>query len=177
MLPNGIDISGIDTIIVEELEETGNTLEENALQKARFVALKTGRASFADDTGLEIEALGGAPGVLSARYAGPDKSAIANMEKVLHGLQNFQSRKAQFRTVIAFVNGEKETLFEGIIKGAITHSPLGEMGFGYDPIFVPEGEQKTFAQMTLDEKNLLSHRARAFQKFVTYLRTENFEST
>lgn len=170
MIPTGMEILGIDDVIKDELEETGSTLEENALQKARFVARRTGQPSFADDTGLEIAALNGAPGVVSARYAGEEKDANANIRKVLAEMQSCDKRAAQFRTVIAFVDGENEHLFEGVVTGSIAANPIGEMGFGYDPIFIPDGESRTFAQMSLEEKNITSHRARAFTAFAAYLK-------
>lgn len=173
MVPRGIVVKGLDeTIFHEELPETGNTLEANALQKARFVFEKTGVACFADDTGLEIVALDGRPGVYSARYAGEEKDANANMKKVLAEMENASERKAHFRTVIALVNGEKEYLFEGVVEGKILEEKRGEKGFGYDPIFQPEGFSKSFAEMELMEKNTVSHRARALQKLVAFLNEE-----
>lgn len=169
LMPAGIEISGIDDVTSTELEETGSTLEENALQKAEYVARRTGLPAFADDTGLEVEALHGAPGVMSARYAGEEKSAEANIRKLLSELAGISNRHAQFRTVIAYVNGNKHHLFEGKIAGKIIESPRGKEGFGYDPVFVPEGSDKTFAEMTLTEKNRFSHRARAVARFVEFL--------
>jgi len=169
VIPAGIQIEGIDQFIHEELEETGDTLEKNALQKARFVAAKTGMPAFADDTGLEIDSLNGAPGVYSARYAGEEKSASANIEKVLHELNGIHNRSARFRTVIAFVNGNQESIFEGTVEGTIATVAAGTSGFGYDPVFVPNGSNKTFAEMELSEKNTMSHRARAVAKFAASL--------
>jgi XTP/dITP diphosphohydrolase len=170
VLPPGIELMGIDAVTNEELEETGDTLEENAVQKATFVAKKTGETAFADDTGLEIDALNGAPGVISARYAGEQKNAADNCAKVLKELNGISNRKAQFRTVIALIQNGRQHLFEGVVHGTIITEPRGEKGFGYDPIFVPDGSEKTFAEMTLEEKNKWSHRARAVSKLVEFLR-------
>lgn len=164
---------GLDeNLFPEELPETGTTLESNALQKARFVFEKTGKACFADDTGLEIEALEGRPGVYSARYAGESKSAEENMKKVLMELSGMQNRKAHFRTVIAFCDGKTENLFEGIVAGKILENKQGEKGFGYDPVFIPDGYSVSFAEMDLAEKNKISHRARALGKFMEFLKTD-----
>lgn len=172
VLPAGIALKGIDAVTSEELEETGTTLEENALQKAVFVAQKTGESAFADDTGLEIDALNGAPGVISARYAGEQKNAVDNCAKVLRELDGNPNRKAQFRTVIALVQDGRQHLFEGVVQGSITTGLRGSSGFGYDPIFVPDGSEKTFAEMTLEEKNGWSHRARAVKKLVDYFHNQ-----
>lgn len=169
VLPAGIELIGIDAVTSEELEETGATLEENALQKAVFVAEKTGENAFADDTGLEIDALNGAPGVISARYAGEQKNAGDNCAKVLRQMTAVTDRSAQFRTVIALVKDGQQHLFEGVVKGQIIREHRGSGGFGYDPIFVPDGSEKTFAEMTLEEKNEWSHRARAVKKLVAFL--------
>jgi XTP/dITP diphosphohydrolase len=155
--------------ITHELEETQNTLEGNALQKARAVFELTGKSCFADDTGLEVEALNGAPGVYSARYAGEQRSSADNIAKLLAELNGTENRNAQFRTVIAWTNGREEQLFEGIVKGKIALRPFGTSGFGYDPVFLPENSTKTFAEMTMDEKNAVSHRARAFTAFTSWL--------
>jgi XTP/dITP diphosphohydrolase len=169
VLPAGMELKGIDAVTSEELEETGATLEENALQKAVFVAQKTGESAFADDTGLEIDALNGAPGVISARYAGEQKNAGDNCAKVLQEMEAVTDRVAQFRTVIALIKDGQQHLFEGVVKGTITTAPRGSAGFGYDPIFVPDGSAKTFAEMTLEEKNQWSHRARAVKKLIDFL--------
>ena len=169
VLPSGIELMGIDAVTSEELEETGATLEENAVQKAVFVARKTEENAFADDTGLEIEALNGMPGVISARYAGEQKNAVDNCAKVLREMSGITNRKAQFRTVIALIHDGVQLLFEGAVQGSITTAPRGDKGFGYDPIFVPDGSEKTFAEMTLEEKNQWSHRARAVHKLVQWL--------
>jgi XTP/dITP diphosphohydrolase len=172
LMPEGIVLKGLDEFIFrDELPETGNTLEANALQKARFVFEKTGTPCFADDTGLEIDALDGRPGVYSARYAGEEKIAENNMNKVLEEMKNVSDRSAQFRTVIAFVNGTEEHLFEGVVKGKILEEKRGKEGFGYDPVFLPDGFSKSFAEMELSEKNTVSHRARALQKLVSFLKS------
>lgn len=153
----------------DEIPETGATLEENALQKARFIKEKFGMDCFADDTGLEVVALNGAPGVYSARYAGKHCSPQDNMEKLLRDLQGKNNREAQFRTVIALLlNGEKH-FFEGGISGKIIEEKKGSAGFGYDPIFMPDGYTQTFAELGDDLKNRISHRAAATQKLVDFL--------
>ncbi len=160
----------------EDIPETGNTLEENALQKARYVSERYHISCFADDTGLEVEALGGAPGVHSARYAeGTDHDSEANMTKLLGELEGKENRQARFRTVIALIElGEDETenvhLFEGIVEGHISTERQGTEGFGYDPIFVPEGYEKSFAALGETIKNHISHRARAVKKLAEYLK-------
>ena len=153
-----------------DIPETGMTLEDNALIKARFVKENFGYDCFADDTGLEVEALNNAPGVHSARYAGEDKNSEKNIEKLLTELNENLNRNARFRTVIALILGNKEVLFEGEVKGAITHNPKGEMGFGYDPVFVPEGYGKTFAELDLNTKNKISHRGKAVEHLSNYLK-------
>jgi len=158
-----------DINILEDIPEKEPHLEGNALSKARFVFNATGRDVFADDTGLEIEALNGMPGVHSARFAGENKDSSANIEKVFSLLGNTQNRKARFRTVIALILDKKEYLFEGIVKGTIIHDKRGSEGFGYDPIFIPDGKTQTFAEMDLSEKNKISHRARAFEKLRDFL--------
>jgi XTP/dITP diphosphohydrolase len=153
----------------EEISETAQTLEGNSLLKAQFVNDNFNLNCFADDTGLEIKALNGRPGVYSARYAGEEKSAESNMNRVLSELKNESNRKAQFRTVITLILNDKIHIFEGVINGTISAEKKGIDGFGYDPIFIPEGETRTFAEMTLEEKNQQSHRARAFEKMVSFL--------
>jgi XTP/dITP diphosphohydrolase len=155
----------------EEIPEEQPTLEGNASQKAFYVYKKYDYSCFADDTGLEIEALNGEPGVFSARYAGEAKNPQANMDKVLAKLKNTEHRKARFRTVISLVLDGEEKQFDGIVEGEITREKQGDSGFGYDPIFLPAGYEKTFAEMSLDDKNQISHRARAVQKLVKYLKT------
>lgn len=155
----------------EEIPEEQPTLEGNARQKAEYIYEKFGFSCFADDTGLEIDALKGEPGVYSARYAGEAKDQQANMDKVLARLINEENRKARFRTVISLVLDGEEKQFDGIVEGEITRDKRGGSGFGYDPIFLPNGYEKTFAEMDLSEKNQISHRARAVQKLVEYLKT------
>lgn len=153
----------------EEIPEEQETLEGNARQKAMFVYEKYAYNCFADDTGLEIEALNGEPGVYSARYAGEEKSAEANMKKVLEKLGEINTRKARFRTVISLIINGEENQFEGIVDGEILKEKKGGSGFGYDPIFQPEGFEVSFAEMELSEKNKISHRGRAVQKLVRFL--------
>jgi len=154
----------------EEIPEDQVTLEGNASQKAFYIYNKYGYNCFADDTGLEIEALNGEPGVYSARYAGEEKSADANMDKVLAGLLKIKNRNARFRTVISLVIDGDEKQFEGIVEGSILNEKRGISGFGYDPIFQPTGFSKTFAEMNLTDKNKISHRGRAVEKLVLYLK-------
>jgi XTP/dITP diphosphohydrolase len=153
----------------DDIAETADTLEGNSLIKASFISETYNLNCFADDTGLEIEALDFRPGVHSARYAGLDKSANENIDKVLLELEGKTKRNAQFRTIITLILNSSTFTFEGIVHGAIILEKRGENGFGYDPIFVPEGALKTFAEMTLTEKNQYSHRARAFQKMIVFL--------
>ena len=153
----------------DEIPETAETLEGNSLLKASFISETYNLNCFADDTGLEIEALDNRPGVYSARYAGPEKSAAANINKVLLELEGKTARNAQFRTLITLILNKSTFSFEGIVRGEIISEKRGENGFGYDPIFVPEGEIRTFAEMSLEEKNKHSHRARAFQKMIEFL--------
>lgn len=172
-LLGGIEILGLSDVgIEEEIPEDHETLEDNALQKARYVYELTGEDCFADDTGLEVEVLLGEPGVRSARYAGPQKSAEDNIRKLLKKLEDLDNRKARFRTVIALIYKGKEYLFEGICNGFIITQPKGHRGFGYDPVFMPNGFRKTFAQMSLKDKNLVSHRAKAVIKLRNFLREE-----
>ena len=153
----------------EDIPETAETLEGNALQKARYIKEHFGYDCFADDTGLEVEALHNAPGVYSARYAGPGHDSEANMDKLLHEMENKKNRKARFRTVIALILNGKEYLFEGIVNGEILTSKHGHEGFGYDPIFRPEGFQESFAEMPLHEKNEISHRGQAVRALCSFL--------
>ena len=158
-----------DVNINEDIPEEEPQLEGNALSKARFVFNATGFDVFADDTGLEIYALNGMPGVHSARFAGEKKDSSENIQKVLSMLGSSENRKARFRTVIALILDKKEYLFEGTVEGTITKEIRGSEGFGYDPVFVPEGKTSTFAEMGLAEKNTVSHRARAFEKLRDFL--------
>jgi len=153
----------------EDIPEDEPTLEGNAIHKARHIFRATGMNVFADDTGLEVEALDGKPGIHSARFAGENKDSNANIEKLLALLGNATNRNARFRTVIALIIGGKEYLFEGIIRGTIITKKKGREGFGYDPVFVPEGNNMTFAEMDLNEKNKISHRAQAFEQLKSFL--------
>lgn len=154
----------------DDIPETGSTLEENAFQKARWVKERYGYDCFADDTGLMVNALGGAPGVLTARYAGPHCSPSDNIDKMLRELSGVADRKARFATVIALVAGGEEKAFEGHVDGTIATSRRGEGGFGYDPIFVPDESGIAFAEMSAKAKNAISHRGRAVRAFLTYLK-------
>jgi len=154
----------------DDIPEPHDTLEANAREKSLTVYRLTGKDCFAEDTGLEVVALGGAPGVLSARYAGPAKSAGDNIARLLQEMREITTREAQFKTVISLFMSGKEYQFEGICEGIITEKPRGEEGFGYDPVFIPEGAGKTFAEMTLEEKNKYSHRAKAFEKLIFFLK-------
>jgi XTP/dITP diphosphohydrolase len=162
-------ISLSDLNISDDIPETDPTLEGNALAKARYVHRITGKNVFADDTGLETEALGGLPGVHSARFAGESRDSDANIDKLQGMLEGKDNRKAQFRTVIALIFENREYLFEGRVSGKIIKEKRGTGGFGYDPVFIPDGETKTFAEMNLQKKNMMSHRARAFQKLSDFL--------
>lgn len=156
----------------EDIPETADTIEGNALLKARFVKEKYGYDCFADDTGLEVEALDNRPGVYSARFAGEDCNSENNINKLLSELEGIENRKARFRTVIALLKGETEEEFEGVIYGNISHERHGEGGFGYDKVFVPENYEKTFAEMLPKEKNSISHRAKATRLLIEYLNKE-----
>jgi XTP/dITP diphosphohydrolase len=157
--------AGIDI----EIEEPFNSLEENAREKCLVIYRITGANCFAEDTGLEVSALGGAPGVRSARFAGEPPNHQANIEKLLSQLKGEPGREARFRTVICLVLEGKEYFFEGVCEGRITESPLGSKGFGYDPVFIPTGADKTFAEMEMDEKNRFSHRKKAADQLVLFL--------
>jgi XTP/dITP diphosphohydrolase len=158
-----------DINIKDDIPENEPHLEGNALAKARYVHNATGKDVFADDTGLEISALNGLPGVHSARFAGENKDSLANIEKVLSLLGEAVNRRARFRTVIALILENKEYIFEGIVTGTIINEKRGNGGFGYDPVFIPEGKNLTFAEMEPAEKNRISHRARAFEKLREFL--------
>ena len=153
----------------EDIEETGLTLDENASIKSKHVYNNYHKDCFADDTGLEIEALNNEPGVYSARYSG-ERDPIRNMDLVLEKMQGISNRRARFRTVISLILNGKEILFEGIVNGKIRTEKSGEQGFGYDPIFEPEGYSITFAEMGIEEKNTISHRGRAMEKLISYLK-------
>lgn len=153
----------------EDIPETADTIEGNAILKADYVTKKYGYDCFADDTGLEISALNGEPGVYSARYAGEQRNSDDNMNKVLNGLNNVSNRKAHFKTVIALNLNGKQHLFTGIADGSITQDKKGDQGFGYDPIFQPEGYEETFAELPLTVKNKISHRGKATQQLIDFL--------
>jgi XTP/dITP diphosphohydrolase len=170
LAPLGYQVKGLhDLGITDDIPETGTTLDENAAIKASFLYQKFGQDCFADDTGLEVAVLNGAPGVYSARYAGAPKSDIKNMEKLLTSLHGETNRQAQFRTVFCLIEDGKHLFFEGKVAGAIATEPRGRAGFGYDPLFVPTGEELSFAQMTVADKNKISHRARAVEALMAYL--------
>ena len=173
ILPPVIEIKSLrDINFKNEISETSDTLQGNALIKARTIFNQFKRNCFADDTGLEVEVLNGDPGVLSARYAGNQNIAIDNIKKLLRKLKNHDNRKAQFRTVIALIYDRNEYFFEGIIKGKIIREAKGNNGFGYDPIFQPENYFLSFAQLDKEEKNKISHRAKAFRKLINFLRVK-----
>lgn len=172
--PLGIEVlSTKDFTQLEEVVEDQPTLKGNALKKARYVAAKTGLAALSDDTGLEVEALNGAPGVYSARYAGKNATYQDNVEKLLKVLEGQSNRKAKFRTVVALVSEKNEYTFEGVCKGEIITVQKGEKGFGYDPVFLPDGYQKTFAELDSSVKNTISHRGKAVYKFVEFLKNNS----
>jgi len=154
-----------------DIPEPHDTLEENASEKSWTIYRLTGEYCFSEDTGLEVEALGGEPGVRSARYAGREKSFQKNIEKVLEKLRPFENRNARFRAVISLIIDDKEYLFEGVCPGKISEEQRGQSGFGYDPVFIPDGSNKSFAEMTIEEKNQFNHRAKAAEKMVTFLQT------
>ena len=169
-----LDLLPLDPkLFPDELLEEGETLEENAKQKMQQVAERTSKNCFADDTGLEIDALHGEPGVYSARYAGDAKDSEANMDLVLQKLEGVEDRSARFKTVIALHWNGEEHIFTGICEGVISTARKGDKGFGYDPIFIPQGYDKSFAEMSLEEKNKISHRAKAVEKLVSFLKAMN----
>lgn len=171
LLPDTIEILSLSAIgCTEEIPETATTIEGNAILKANYITEKYGYDCFADDTGLEVEALNGAPGVYSARYAGEQRNADDNMNKLLDALANETNRKAQFKTVIALNSNKKQHLFTGIAKGEIISEKLGDQGFGYDPIFQPEAYQETFAQLPMEIKNKISHRGKAVRQLIEFLK-------
>jgi len=170
LIPKEIEIISLNEIgCNEDIPETGDTLEANAFQKAHYIKDNFNYDCFADDTGLEIDELNGDPGVYSARYAGPERNANANMNKVLNELKGNKNRKAQFRTAIALILEGEEHLFEGKVEGYISKDKQGNEGFGYDPIFIPENDIRSFAQMSMQEKGAISHRGRAVRNLVAYL--------
>ncbi|TMM31473.1 non-canonical purine NTP diphosphatase [Polaribacter aestuariivivens] len=171
MLPNSIELLSLKDInCFDEVDETETTLEGNAKLKANYITKTFGYNCFADDTGLEVESLNGKPGVYSARFAGEPANSENNMQKLLLALQTKENRKAQFRTAICLNLDGKHFLFEGICKGEILTQKQGEKGFGYDPIFKPEGFEQSFAEMNSEEKNKISHRGLAINKLVTFLK-------
>ncbi len=164
-------ITPLELGITDEIPEEEDTLQGNAISKAQFLWDRCGRGCFADDTGLEVEALGGAPGVRSARYASDECDSRKNMQKLIKELSGIQNRKACFRTVIALIIDGKVSLFEGRLKGSIIDAPSGSGGFGYDPIFLPDGYTKTLAELTSQEKNKISHRGIAIRKLSDFLKS------
>jgi XTP/dITP diphosphohydrolase len=172
MLPESIKILSLEDInCLEDIPETADTIEGNAILKADYVTQKYGYDCFADDTGLEVNALNGEPGVYSARYAGEQKNADDNMNKLLDALKNEENRGAQFKTVITLNLEGKQYLFTGIAKGNITRTKTGTNGFGYDPIFKPENFDETFAELPLETKNAIGHRGKAVQQLIDFLST------
>lgn len=156
----------------EELAEDQDTLEGNSRQKAKYVWANYNVNCFADDTGLEVDAICGEPGVYSARFAGPQRSDTDNINKLLHVLEGQENRRARFRTSITLYLDNQEYQFEGIVNGTIAEAYKGNKGFGYDPVFIPEGHEKTFAEMSPEEKNAISHRGRAMQKLISFLQAQ-----
>lgn len=174
LVPNAIQIVSLEDIgCFEDIPETDDTIEGNAILKANYVTEKYGYDCFADDTGLEVETLNGAPGVYSARYAGEQKDANDNMDKLLSELSDKPNRKANFKTVIALNLNGKQNLFTGIINGKIIDKKIGTNGFGYDPIFVADGYEKTFAELTMEEKSTISHRGIAVKELILFLQKQN----
>lgn len=170
LMPPSIVLQSLnDLAYTDAIDETGEDLAANALIKARTIYQHFGKPVFADDTGLEITTLGGAPGVHSARWAGPECDARANVQKILKQLDGQSRRDARFRTVIALIINDKEYLFEGSVAGHISKQPTGTEGFGYDPVFIPEGQQLSFAQMSAEAKNRISHRGRAVNRLLEFL--------
>ena len=173
LIPEGFEILTLNDIdLQEEIPETSDTIEGNAIQKTNFIVENFGIDCFADDTGLEIEALNGEPGVYSARYAGEEKDPNKNMDLVLKKMQGITNRKARFKTIISLSLDNKSYLFEGVVEGIIRKDKVGNLGFGYDPIFEPENIGRTFAEMTIEEKNNISHRGRAFEKMIHFLNSK-----
>lgn len=173
LMPKHIKLLSLNMInCFDEIEETRITLEENAQLKADFVTKNYGYNCFSDDTGLLVRSLDGEPGVHTARYAGKEKDSNANMDKLLTNLDSALDRKAHFKTAIALNINTEKYLFNGIVEGAIAHKKSGERGFGYDPIFIPKGYDKTFAELPLSVKNTISHRGRAIQKLIEFLNAQ-----
>lgn len=174
LVPNTFQILSLEEIgCTEDIPETADTIEGNAILKANYVTEKYGYDCFADDTGLEVETLNGAPGVYSARYAGEQKDANDNMDKLLSELKDKSNRNANFKTVIALNLNGNQNLFTGIINGKIIEKKIGTNGFGYDPIFVADGYSKTFAELTMEEKSIISHRGIAVKELILFLQKQN----
>ena len=174
LVPKTIQIVSLEDIgCTEDIPETADTIEGNAILKANYITYNYGYDCFADDTGLEVDALNGAPGVYSARYAGEQKDANDNMNKLLSELSDKPNRKANFKTVIALNLNGKQNLFTGIINGKIIEEKIGTNGFGYDPIFVADGYEKTFAELTMEEKSTISHRGIAVKELILFLQKQN----
>ena len=174
LLPPNIQLLSLDDIgCDEDIPETATTIEGNALLKVQYIQKHYHCNVFADDTGLEVQALNNAPGVYSARYAGEHKSDVDNVQLLLKNMEGISRREAQFKTVIALCLEDVVYTFEGIAKGNISTTPIGTNGFGYDPIFIPENSDKTFAELTQDEKNRISHRGKAFEKLLDFLNQKN----
>tara|TARA_B100001027_G_scaffold191441_1_gene145768 strand:- start:14 stop:595 length:582 start_codon:yes stop_codon:yes gene_type:complete len=170
LLSNSFEILGLDDIgFKEELIEDKSTIIENSIKKAEFIKIKTGYDCFADDTGLEVNALNGQPGVFSKRFAGPNASSDDNIDKLLEMLGNNPNRAARFKTVISLSKNSEIITFEGLCEGNIGYKRMGNLGFGYDPVFIPKNRNISFGQMSLSEKNLIAHRAKAMNKLVDYL--------
>lgn len=170
LLPAGIAVISLEEAgFHDDIPEPHDTLQDNAREKSLTIFRLTGKDCFSEDTGLEVDALHGEPGVLSARYAGPQKLAKDNVEKLLHNMEGEPVRSARFRTVVSLYLDGMEHQFDGVCKGHITHTPTGKEGFGYDPVFVPQGAEKTFAEMDLTEKNQYSHRAKAVNQLIKFL--------
>ena len=171
LLPESIELLSLNDInCTEDIPETADTIEGNALLKAEYVKENYGYDCFADDTGLEVDVLGGEPGVYSARYAGEEKDDKANIQKLLENLKEQQNRRAQFKTVIALCLNDNRKIFTGICKGIILEEKRGTNGFGYDPVFKPEGEEVSFAEMEMSKKAAISHRGKAFNQLISYLK-------
>lgn len=172
MLPNHRVLGLHDVGVTEEIAETGSTLEENAFIKAKYLFDKMGVPCFSEDTGLEVDILNGDPGVYTARYGGDEKDAHKNMDKLLRVLDGHHQRDAQFRTIIAYVDHRQTLYFEGLVRGRIATFKSKNVGFGYDPIFIPDGYDLCFADLSLDIKNKISHRAKAVEKMIYYFQHE-----
>lgn len=174
LLPASIELLSLKDIDCEDdITESGKTIRENAKIKSRYIYEKFGMNCFADDTGLEVDAIGGRPGVYSARFAGPSSRSEDNINKLLIELKGIENRKANFRTVISLMIDGKDEAFEGIVNGVITNEEMGSNGFGYDSVFMPDGFDKTFAEMTAQEKNEISHRGIAVNKLTSFIRELN----